>query len=114
MRCSAPRRREPDQAGPRPTALTRAALFAASPGECRHLEAAAISAGRHAGRALEEPAEERGILVADLPADLVGCGIRPLQPALGVLDAQALHVLQRSKAGRLSEAALGGALGEPG
>src|SRR5688500_7051720 len=63
--------------------------------EARHLEAPPVSARCHACHALEKATEEGGVLVADLPADLVGRRLSPLEPAFRVLDAEALHVVDR-------------------
>src|SRR3546814_15801371 len=77
-------------------------------------EAAAVGAGGHAGHALEQAAEERRLLVADLPGDLVDRRLGALEAALGVLDPETLHVGDGAHADRGGEAALEGALGEPG
>ena len=69
-------------------------------------------AGRHSGHALEQPAEEGGVLVPDLPSDLVGWRIGTLEPALGVLDPEPLHIIDRREAGGLGEAPLERAFGE--
>ena len=47
----------------------------------------AIGARREAGRAFEQAPEERRILVADSPADLVDWRVGPFEPALCILDA---------------------------
>jgi hypothetical protein len=62
------------------------------PGEGRDPEALSISAGSQPRGALEQAPEERRILVADAPADLVNRGLGPLEPTLRVLDTQALDV----------------------
>ena len=64
------------------------------------------------GLALEQPAEEGRILIADFPADLVGGRVRAFEPSLRVLDPEALDVIDWRKAGRLREAPLESALGE--
>ena len=51
-----------------------------------------------AGDALEQPAEGRGVLVADPPGDLLDRFAGAFEPALGLLDAQALHVVERRMA----------------
>src|SRR5690606_18316006 len=84
------------------------------PREFGYTELLPVGLRGHAGDALEQAAEEGVALVAHLPADLLdGCG-GTLQAALGVLDPQALDVLDRSQPGGGSEAPLERALGEPG
>ena len=39
---------------------------------------------RNAGKALEQPPEECGLLITDLPTDVVGRGLRSFQPAISV------------------------------
>src|SRR5690606_18919258 len=104
------RRSKPCATPPQGTPACSAA--ASRPREIRDPEALAIRARSHPRRALEEAAEERRVLVADAPADLVDRRVGAFQPALGVLDAQALHVGDRREAGGTGEAALEGALGQ--
>src|SRR5690606_18888815 len=83
-------------------------------GEIGDAEALAVGARRETGRALEQPAEERRILVTDAPADLVDRSLGTFEPAFRVLDAQALHVGDRAQARGAYEAPLESALGQPG
>src|SRR5690606_22442412 len=80
--------------------------------EVRNTESLPVSARRQTGGAPEQAPEERRILVADAPADLVDRGIGTLEAALGVFDSQALHIGDRRHAGRRTEAPLEGSLGE--
>src|SRR5688572_26745514 len=82
--------------------------------EVRNAKALAVGARGQTRRALEQAAEERRILVADAPADLVDRRVRPLQPALGILDTKALYVGNGGNTRRLREAALERALGQLG
>src|SRR6188472_1631338 len=72
---------------PTPTLARRRASLRGSLGECRKLELAPVHAGCHAGDPLEQTAEGRGVLVPDGVADRVDGFRCPLEPALGLLDA---------------------------
>jgi len=65
-----------------------------------------------ARRALEQTAEERGVFVADAPADLIDWSVRPLEPRFRTRDAQPLYVGNRGNAGGAREPSLEGAFGQ--
>ena len=80
----------------------------------RNAEAFPISPWGKAGRAFEQASKEGRILVANAPADLIDGCFGPFEPALRILDAQALDVGNRRKAGRGHEASLEGTFRELG
>src|SRR5690606_2379362 len=61
---------------------------------------------------LEQTTKECGILIANLPADLVGGSIGALEAAFRVFDAQALNILDWRKSCGLTEAPLERAFGK--
>src|SRR3569833_3002478 len=81
--------------------------------EFRNLEAPPILTWRQSCGPFEEAAEEGGIFVADAPRDLIRGFVGALETALGVLDAQPLHVVDGRVSRRVGEAPLEGSLGEP-
>ena len=78
-------------------------------GKIGNAKTLAISAGRQAGRMLEQAPEERGIFVANLPADLFDGCVCSLQPAFRIFDLQALDVGKKGQASRLQKASFEGA-----
>lgn len=76
-------------------------------------EALAIVARRQSRRAFEEAPEESRVFVADPPADFVDGCLRPLEPALRILDAKPLDIHERRETGGLRKAPLEGAFGKP-
>lgn len=63
----------------------------------RQLKSPAVGTWCQAGRPLEQTTKERGILIANLPTDLVGGSIGALEAAFRVFDAQALNILDWRK-----------------
>src|SRR5262252_6140309 len=72
----------------------------------------AVCAWRQPGRTFEQAPEERRILIADLPANLIDRSVGAFKPALGVLNTQMLHVGNRGDASRFRKSALKRTFGE--
>jgi hypothetical protein len=63
---------------------------------------------------LNRASKKGAVFVPDTPADLLDRRGSAFEPAFGVFDTQALHVLNRRKPGGLEEAAFERALGQLG
>src|SRR5690606_23595293 len=72
--------------------------------DARDTVAPSIHTGAHPGGALEQPTEECCVLVADVPADGFHRVFGPLQTALRFVDADSLHVGERTEARGVREA----------
>lgn len=70
----------------------------------RNGELATVGARGETGDAAEQAAEGSRVLVADMSGDLLHRLVGPLQTALGLFDAQALHVVEHGMTGRRAKA----------
>ena len=82
-------------------------------GEVGQRIATPVSARRQTGQPSEQPPKECGILVADLPGDVLDRLLAGFEQALGVLDPEVLNVVQRSQACGIPESTLQAPLGQP-